>query len=90
MTTGEIGITWRKNTNSLLDYWLTHVNEISGFRLIDKFSLQLEVRTVNRTIGQNSGLRKAEVGTLELRVGKDAHANRRSITTFYSFIGNLN
>jgi hypothetical protein len=90
MTTGEIGITWRKNTNSLLDYWLTHVSEISGFRLIDKFSLQLELRTVNRTIGQNSGLRKAEVGTLELRVGNDGHANRRSITTFYSFIGNLN
>jgi hypothetical protein len=90
MTTGEIGITWRKNTNSLLDYWLTHVSEISGFTLIDEFSLQLEVRTVNRTIGRNSGLRKAEVGTLELRVGNDGHANRRSITTFYSFIGNLN
>jgi hypothetical protein len=90
MTTGEIGITWRKNTNSLLDYWLTHTSEISGFRLIDKFTLELEIRTVNRVIGKTSGLRKAEVGTLELRVGKDGHANRRALTTFYSFIANLN
>jgi hypothetical protein len=90
MTTGEIGITWRKHTNSLLDYWLTHISEISGFRLIDKFTLQLEVRTVNRVVGQVSGLRKAEIGTLELRVGNDGHANRRSVTAFYSFIANLN
>jgi hypothetical protein len=90
MTTGEIGITWRKNTNSLLDYWLTHVSEISGFRLVDMFSLQIEVRTVNRVIGQNSGLRRAEVGLLELRVGNDGHANRRSVTAFYSFLNSLN
>jgi hypothetical protein len=90
MTTGEIAITWRKRTNSLLDYWLTNINEIRSFTLIDEFTLGLEVRMVNRVIGQTSGIRKSEVGRIELRIGNDGHANRRSITTFYSFIGYLN
>lgn len=89
MTTGEIAITWRKRTNSLLDYWLTNVNEISNCTLIDQFTLGLEVGTVNRVIGKISGIRKSEVGRIELRIGNDGHANRRSITAFFSFIENL-
>lgn len=89
MTTGEIAITWRKRTNSNLDYWLTNINEISNFTLIDEFSMRLEVRTVNRVIGKISGIRKSEVGRIELRIGNDGHANRRSITAFFSFIDNL-
>jgi len=89
MTTGEISITWRKRTNSPLDYWLTDMSEISGFRLVDEFTLGLEVRTVNRVIGKISGIRKSEVGRIELRIGNDGHANRRSVTAFYSFIDNL-
>lgn len=90
MTTGEIGITWRKNTNSLLDYWLTHISEISNFRLINEYTLEIEFRTVNRVIGKASGLRKSEIGVIELRISSDGHANRRSIAAFYSFLGNLN
>ena len=89
MTTGEIAITWRKRTNSNLDYWLTNINEISNFTLIDEFSMRLEVRTVNRVIGKISGIRKSEVGRIELRIGNDGHANRRSITAFFSFIDHL-
>jgi hypothetical protein len=90
MTTGEIAITWRKRTNSNLDYWLTNINEIKSFTLIDEFSMTLEVRTVNRVIGKISGIRKSEVGRIELRIGNDGHANRRSITAFFSLIDNLN
>lgn len=90
MTTGEIGITWRKTTNSLLDYWLTHTSEISNFRLIDKHTLEIQFRTVNRVIGKSSGLRKSDIGVIELRISGDGHANRRSIAVFYSFLGNLN
>ena len=89
MTTGEIAITWRKRTNSNLDYWLTNINEISNFTLVDEFSMSLEVRTVNRVIGKISGIRKSEVGRIELRIGNDGHANRRSITAFFSFIDHL-
>jgi hypothetical protein len=37
MTTGEIAITWRKRTNSPLDYWLTNINEIDNFTLMNEY-----------------------------------------------------
>ena len=87
--TGEIGISWRKHKNSMLDYWITHVSEIKSYQLLDVGLLRMEVGTVNRCIGNVSGLRKSEVATIEIRVNKDGHANRRALTVFGSFIENL-
>lgn len=87
--TGEIGISWRKHKNSMLDYWITHVSEIKSYQLLDIGLLTMEIGTVNRCIGNVSGLRKSEVATIEIRVNKDGHANRRALTVFGSFIENL-
>jgi hypothetical protein len=87
--TGEIGISWRKHKNSMLDYWITHVSEIKSYQLIGVNFLSMEVGTVNRCIGNVSGLRKSEVATIEIRVNKDGHANRRALTVFGSFIENI-
>lgn len=87
--TGEIGISWRKHKNSLLDYWITHVSEIKSHQLIGLNILKIEVGTVNRCIGNVSGLRRSEVATIEIRVNRDGHANRRALTVFGSFIENL-
>jgi hypothetical protein len=51
--------------------------------------MNIEVRKVNRMIGKVSGIRKSEIGRIELRIGNDGHANRRSITAFFSFIDYL-
>lgn len=86
---GEIGISWRKHKNSMLDYWITHISEIKSYQLTDMGLLTVEVGTANRCIGNVSGLRKSEVATIEIRVSKDGHANRRALTVFGSFIENL-
>jgi hypothetical protein len=87
--TGEIGISWRKHKNSNLDFWITHVSEISSYQLLGASALKIEVETVNRCIGNVSGLRKSEVATIEIRVSRDGHANRIALTVFGSFIENL-
>ena len=87
--TGEIGISWRKHKNSNLDFWITHINEIKSYQLVDVSVLKIEVETVNRCIGNVSGLRKSEVATIEIRVSRDAHANRRALTVFGSLLENL-
>jgi hypothetical protein len=87
--TGEIAISWRKHKNSLLDYWITHINEINSYRLSGDNILVIQVGNVNRCIGNVSGIRKSETGIIEIRVGSDGHANRRALTVFGSFIENL-
>jgi hypothetical protein len=87
--TGEIGISWRKHKNSLLDYWITHISEIKSYQLIAINVLKIEFGTVNRCIGNVSGLRRSEVATIEIRVSRDGQANRRALTVFGSFIENL-
>jgi hypothetical protein len=87
--TGEIGISWRKHKNSMLDYWITHISEIKKFQLTEMNVLRLEVGAVNRCIGSVSGLRKSEIATIEIRVNRDGHSNRRALTVFSSFIENL-
>jgi hypothetical protein len=87
--TGEIGISWRKHKNSNLDFLITHISEVKSYQLVDVGVLKIEVETVNRCIGNVSGLRKSEVATIEIRVSRDGHANRRALTVFGSFIENL-
>ena len=83
---GEIGISWRKHKNSLLDYSISHVSEVVSYSLISDSRLTIQLGTVNRCIGQISGLRNSENYIIELRLGRDGHVNRRSLTAFYSLL----
>lgn len=83
---GEIGISWRKHKNSLLDYSISHLSEVVSYSLISESRLIIQLGTVNRCIGKISGLRNSENYIIELRLGRDGHVNRRSVTAFYSLL----
>lgn len=86
---GEIGISWRKHKNSFLDYSISHLSEVVSYNLISESRLIIQLGTVNRCIGQISGLRNSENYLIELRLGRDGHSNRRSLTAFYSLLNIL-
>ncbi len=86
---GEIGISWRKHKNSLLDYTISHLAEVRSYNQVSDSRLEIELGTVNRCIGQISGLRNSETYIIELRLGRDGHENRRSLTAFYTLLKTL-